>query len=339
MEVTYKYRIGQKVRLKEKFNNYKYHWHREKSLEGMQGREVTILDRGFVFEDNTCNFRQYGKEQYELRVFYYIKEDPIIANAEKYSNPIYTQIGEDCFANPEYTRIGEDCFEGEENYETVDEKFFTVDGVEIIPKETKVYNELLCWYEDRYVANCAFGFTNEGIVTGISYNYEYHPDMAFYIARNKRVKIAREFLCYYKPKENGKIVWRQDAAGKGYEMWAYLGEHSEVFAKIPENYPELYVETAFGEGFYSIHECVRANYIDGWEVKEWLTHLGVYDKVKELYYSRIPKGQLENNVRQIVINEFIQDINNYLKEHKYQNKKLGDLSEKEKEQILNAIEL
>jgi len=222
MEVKYKYRIGQKVRLKEKFNNYKNHWLREKRLEEIQGQEVTILDRGFVYEDNTCNFRQYGKEQYELKVFYYIKEDPIIANAEKYSNP-------------EYTRIGEDCFEGEENYETVDEKFFTADGVEIIPKETKVYDELLCWYEDRYVANCGFGFTNEGIVTGISYNYEYHPDTAFYIARNKRVKIAREFLCYYKPEENGKIVWRQDAAGKGYEMWAYLGEHSEVFAKIPEN--------------------------------------------------------------------------------------------------------
>lgn len=323
MEVTYKYRIGQKVRLKENFNNYKNHWRRDESLKEIQGQEVTILDRGFIYEDKTCNFRQYGKEKYELTIFYYIKEDPIIANAEKYSNP-------------EYTRIGEDCFEGEENYETVDEKFMSADGIEIIPKETKVYDELICWCDGKYVANCNFGFTNEGQVTGVSYNYEYHNSEQW---RNKHVKIAREFLCYYQPKEDGKIVWRGDAAGKGYETWAYLGNHSEVFVNIPENYPELYVETALGDCFYSVHECARTKHLDKWEVKEWLTHLGFYDKIKELYYSKVPKELLEYNARQSVINEFIKDLNDYLKVHKYQNKKLGDLSKEEKEQILNAIEL
>ena len=310
MEVTYKYRIGQKVRLKEKFNNYKYHWNREKSLEGMQGQEVTILDRGFVFEDKTCNFRQYGKEKYELMIFYYIEEDPVIATAEKYQNL-------------EYTRIGEDCFEGEENYETIDEKFMSADGIEIIPKETKVYDELICWCDNKYVANCNFGFTNEGQVTGVSYNYEYHNSEQW---RNKRVKIAREFLCYYQPKEDGKIVWRGDAAGKGYEMWTYLGNHSEVFVNIPENYPELYVETALGDCFYSVHECARAKHLDDWEVKEWLTHLGFYDKIKELYYSHIPKEQLENNKNK-QMEKFVENAKKYL----------DGLSEEEKAQLKQML--
>lgn len=322
MEVKYKYKIGQKVRLKPKFNNYKCHWGRDEYLEKIQDQEITILDRGFIYEDKTYNRRQYGNEKYELTVFYYIKEDPFIAQANEWSIT-------------EYTRINEDCLIGDENYEVVDEKFFTVDNVEIIPGETNVYDELLCWYQDKYVANCRFGFTNEGIVTGVSYNYEYNPKRG-YPLKDKKAKIAREFLCYYQPKEDGKIIYRGDAAAKGYERWAYLGEHSEVFANVPDNYVELYVNTAFGEGFYSFHKQFRSKALDDWEVKEWLTHLGVYDKVKELYYSRMPKEELEKNEREIVIEKLTQEINDKVIDCLFKYK-LGNLTEEEKEKIIKSI--
>ena len=292
MKVFYKYQIGQEVVFNGKPNN-KISWGRDKYLERIKGKKVTIISRGFVFEDTGYFKRQKNNETFELRIFYYIKEDPWIEDG----NP-----------NDIMTGISEDCLDGIARYEEVDEKFITYDGIDIEVADTKVYDRLLAHAsEGNVVVNTRFSFTTFGTVMGVRKNYE----MSLSSLKNtearglecvrKEIKISREFLCYFKPTkeelESGKLRYRQDSAAFGYESWSSLSwinemgdSFSPVIVNIPKDFSELYVQTAlFSNGFYSVFDGAKPTHLDEWEIREWLDFLGVLEQTEKLYYEKLPE--------------------------------------------------
>lgn len=292
MKVFYKYQVGQEVVFNGRSNN-KLSWGRDKYLEKIKGKKVTIISRGFIFEDTGYFKRQKNNETFELKIFYYIKEDPFF---------------EDTGTNDTMTCISEDCLDGIAHYEEVDEKFTTYDGVDIEVANTKVYDRLLSHTSKEVIAvNTRFSFTNFGTVMGLRKNYEMSlstlkiTEEKGYECSKKEIKISREFLCYFKPTEEelktGKLRYRQDAAALDYESWSSLswtnetGDYfSPVVANVPENFSELFVQTAlFSTGFYSVFDGSKPTHLDDWEVREWLNFLGVLEKTEKLYYEKLPE--------------------------------------------------
>lgn len=292
MKVFYKYQIGQEVVFNGRSNN-KLSWGRDKYLEKIKGKKVTIISRGFIFEDTGYFKRQRNGETFELRIFYYIKEDPFL---------------EETITNDTMTCISEDCLDGIAHYEEVDEKFTTYDGVDIEVANTKVYDRLLAHSSKDVIAvNTRFSFTNFGTVMGIRKNYELSlstlkiTEERGFECNKKEIKISREFLCYFKPSEEelktGKLRYRQDAAALDYESWSSLswtnetGDYfSPVVANVPENFSELFVQTAlFSSGFYCVFDGSKPTHLDDWEVREWLNFLGVLEKTEKLYYEKLPE--------------------------------------------------
>jgi hypothetical protein len=292
MKVFYKYQIGQEVVFNGMPNN-KLSWGRDKYLEKIKGKKVTIISRGFIFEDTGYFKRKKQDETFELKIFYYIKEDPWITEG----NP-----------NDTMTCISEECLDGIAHYEEVDEKFITHDGVDIEVANTKVYDRLLAHSsKDVITVNTRFSFTNFGTVMGIRKNYEMslstlkNTEAKGFECNKKEIKISREFLCYFKPTEeeleSGKLRYRQDAAALDYESWSSLswtnetGDYfSPVVVNVPENFPELFVQSAlFSTGFYSVFDGSKATFLDDWEVREWLNFLGVLEQTEKLYYEKLPE--------------------------------------------------
>ena len=272
MEFTFKYAIGQKVKLEKILTLSQY---RDSSLLALKGNTVTILDRGFqIVESSNALWRKCNyMENYHMDEFYYIEEDPCVTQS------VY-----------EKTRIPVECLVGDSKNETVSMDFTTKDGVKIVLGETKVYRGLIREYNDCLYTECNFTFCSFGKVNGLRYNWTYNN--LYKNSSVKEIQIFREFLCYMKNPGETEPRKRQDACRYGEESWEYLNNNVFIYAHTPENYAELYVKSAYGEYTGSIFERERRNPFDeekgynGWERKQWLLHLGIFDEVKELYYKK-----------------------------------------------------
>ena len=307
MQITYKYQIGQKVKLirGNSFNQY-----RDNQLKKLVGSEVTIFERGFEIVEcrGSWNKPNY-KNKFFLLEFYYIKEDPVLESSFSY----------------ERTRIPVACLEGEEVNEIVEEKFVSADDIEIELGKTKVYTRVL--YKDKHTgeikANCQFTFSSFGLVTGLRKNYTLNTNPKYIEENqpNQEVQTRREFLCFFEP-ENGKPSRpRLDSAREGHESWESININSyTIFVNIPENYPEIFTKSALNDDwFYNIWNAQRKNLFDNWERCQWLEQMCMLEKTKEYYFSV------------------------YLKKHKkeydaYVNKKEKDKKEKDKlDKILSGL--
>ena len=72
MKIVYKYRIGQKVKIIK--NDY-YLISDKKLIDGIVGKEVEIIERGFIYEDDSSHRRRDPKDETRsLQMFYYIKD-------------------------------------------------------------------------------------------------------------------------------------------------------------------------------------------------------------------------------------------------------------------------
>ena len=72
MKIVYKYRIGQKVKIIK--NDY-YLLSDKKFIDGIVGKEVEIIERGFIYEDDSSHRRRDPKDETRsLQMFYYIKD-------------------------------------------------------------------------------------------------------------------------------------------------------------------------------------------------------------------------------------------------------------------------
>ena len=273
MKVVYKYRIGQKVKIIK--NDY-YLLSDKKFIDGIVGKEVEIIERGFIYEDDSSHRRRDPKDETRsLQMFYYIKDG-------------YREFP------GSYVRIYEDMIEGVSNYEEVDERVYASDGNEIIPFVTRLYSDVLIKRdENTTVANTRFSFANEGMCVGIKKNGEFYKNKEE--NHEYEVKIAREFLCYYIPKNLGdEKIQRQDSAAYGSITWE-KPRWGKIFTKIPDNYPEIFVDTLFSHDFYGENSYVELSFREERSASkdriEWLKHFGVYEKVYQLFLERLNPEQ------------------------------------------------
>lgn len=141
----------------------------------------------------------------------------------------------------------------------------------------KVYADVYRkWYQKPLECNLNFVFACYGNVHSL---YFYKGEDTNY----QKVKIEREFLC---TSDDGKP--RGDACRKGYVMDynAY-----ETTVQILDDYPEQYVnEVVNSDIHYDVLEpdCVLWRY----EVDQWLHHIGVYNRVMEIYAAKKAAGEL-----------------------------------------------
>ena len=126
------------------------------------------------------------------------------------------------------------------------------------------------YYQKPPTPNINFCFAGYGNVVSMHYHKEK------YSSPIKKVRLKREFLC---EDENGR-KWG-DARQEG-----FITEDNavNVYLKLPENYPELYVDELIKREVPG-YPCELSPNCKNWyfEVKTWLTHIGVYDKVIALY--------------------------------------------------------
>ena len=273
MKIVYKYRIGQKVKIIK--NDY-YLLSDKKFIDGIVGKEVEIIERGFIYEDDSSHRRRTPKDETRsLQMFYYIKDG-------------YREFP------GSYVRIYEDMIEGVSNYEEVDERVYASDGNEIIPFVTRLYSDVLIKRdENTTVANTRFSFANEGMCVGVKKNGEFYKNKEE--NHEYEVKIAREFLCYYIPKNPGdEKIPRQDSAAYGSLTWE-KPRWGKIFTKIPDNYPEIFVDTLFSHDFYGENSYVELSFREERSASkdriEWLKHFGVYEKVYQLFLERLNPEQ------------------------------------------------
>lgn len=260
MKVTYKYKIGQKVKLLSD-NTIDCSHFSEDAKKQIIGKEVTIVNRGFEYGDD-----KYGgeliKDKIRKRIFYYIAEDPYIESGN-------------------VSMFNECAFEGEVFNEVVNEHPKMGDGIEVKLGDI-VYDHVIDVYDGKMVPNCSFSFAGEGPLVQIRKNYRYWDASFdprkmddFYI-----FTLCRTFLCKYLI--DGKIVVAGDARrpGERTDFYAYTG-----IAKIPDNYAELFIETMFdGDAFHHIDGLYDRHY--SWDVEQWLMHFGVWEQVKKAYEER-----------------------------------------------------
>lgn len=317
MKIVYKYRIGQKVKIIK--HNYSY-----SNIDDMVGEEVEIIERGFIYEDDSSHRRKSPKDEVRtLQIFYYVKD----GHGHFYGK---------------YVRFYEDMIDGVSNYEEVDEKVYASDGNEIIPFVTKLYSDVLIKRSDNTtVANTRFSFANEGMCVGIKKNGDFYKNKEE--NHEYEVKIAREFLCYFIPKnpEDEKKP-RQDAAAYGYLTWE-KPDWGKIITKLPDNYPEIFVDTLFSDDFYGQKQYVELSFRekDNYSAKErieWLKHFGVYEKVCQLFLERLNPTQrklLDDAER---LDEFIKNAKTEI--YKLSNKEIIELSKiiDEAKNKLNAFE-
>ena len=273
MKIVYKYRIGQKVKIIK--NDY-YLLSDKKLIDKIVGKEVEIIERGFIYEDESSHRRRDPKDETRsLQTFYYIKDG-------------YREFP------GSYIRIYEDMIEGVSNYEEVDERVYSSDGNEIIPFVTRLYSDILIKRDaNTTVANTRFSFANEGMCVGIKKNGEFYKNKEQ--NHEYEVKIAREFLCYFIPKTpDGEKLPRHDSAAYGSLSWE-KPRWGKIFTKIPDNYPEIFVDTLFSDDFYGGHSYVELSFREenssAKERIEWLKHFGVYEKVYQLFLERLSPAQ------------------------------------------------
>lgn len=279
MEITYRYKVGQRVKIVRSplCTN-------DRDIDKFVGKDATIIARGFVFADESYT-RRRETDTFKLDVFYYINEDEILTE-----EPIRS------YGDSRYTKIYEHHIEGKDNWEVVDEKFYSYDNVELIPAKTKIMSDVILNREEGLHANTRFTFSSIGVVMGLRKNYEYRRSDWEKQQDKKEIKTSREFLCYFKPTEEelktGKLKYRQDDAAFGSVSWHYLevyGIKNPMYVNLPDNYADLFVDTLYGKGFYAAFENSLPTYFeDSWEVREWLDYLGVYEQVFNKYLEKMP---------------------------------------------------
>ncbi len=324
MEITYKYKIGQKVKVVNK-NNSHTDFRKDEYLEKIIGKEVTIINRGFELIDISDKYKTYVNKtgayimygKYALRIFYYIEEDPVYNEQSK--------------NYADRTRINEICLSGDEANETIDEEFKSADGYDIIPDETVVYEDIINTYIDEnnkryYEANCNFVFANEGIVFGLRKNWElkFYKD---YEDDIREICTFRTFLCHFEPDENGVSKPCMDARKYGNTHWQYLrGQY--VYVKIPENFPEMFVNSALKSKFYKDYNIFEdANF--KWEIRQWLTHFKIYNKTKRLYKEKMSPILKEKTKQKKEIKKIYNKMSKFVS-------KLSDIEIEQLKQILNV---
>lgn len=324
MNITYKYKVGQKVTLSKL--NFTRDFQREKFFEKYLGKEVTIIARGFVYEDEGFN-KRLNEDRVRFEMYYYIDIDPWYKNSkERYGH---------------MTMIPESCLDGFGAWEEVDEQFISIDGANIVPFESRIYDRVIECHLDKNdklikKANCNFVFATEGTCVGIRKNYELsHSDFLWDRAETKEVKMSREFLTDFEPdeKHDWKTHPRQDAGAYGWESWTALCVSNpllgSVYCAIPEDYAEIYVHTATTDKF--LRKCEFNPFFDcnfTWEIKEWLTRYGVYDKVKELWEKYKP-GENKKKSEEVKAHE------KFLKTaHKF----IDSLTDKQKEELRKMLQ-
>lgn len=287
MKIVYKYRIGQKVKIIK--NDYCLSFEK-KFIDDIVGKELEIIERGFIYENDSSHRRRDPKEETRtLQTFYYIKD-------------VYRTFP------GSYIRIYEDMIEGVSNYEEVDERVYASDGNEIIPFVTRLYSEVLIKRDaNTVVANTRFSFANEGMCVGIKKNAEFYKNKEE--NHEYEVKIACEFLCYFIPKTpDCEKIPRQDSAAYGYLTWE-KPKWGKVFTKIPDNYPEIFVDTLFSHDFYGENSYVELSFREerstAKERIEWLKHFGVYEKVYQLFLKRLNPEQKKLLAEAERMDEFI----------------------------------
>lgn len=289
MKIVYKYRIGQKVKI---IKNYYYLNSDNNFIDGIVGKEVEIIERGFIYEDDSsCRRRDPKDETRYLQTFYYIKDG-------------YREFPGN------YIRFYENMIDGVSNYEEVEEHVYASDGNEIIPFVTRLYSEVLIKRdENTTVANTRFSFANEGMCVGIKKNGEFYKNKEE--NAEYEVKIAREFLCYYIPKNSDdEKIPRQDCTAYGNLSWE-KPKWGKIFTKIPENYPEIFVNTLFSKDFYGQHSNLELSFREenhnSKERIEWLKHFGVYEKVYQLFLERLNPEQKTLLDEAELLDEFIKN--------------------------------
>ena len=274
MKIVYKYRIGQKVKIIK--NDY-YLLSDKKLIDRFVGKEVELIERGFLYDDDSSHRRRDPKDETRaLETFYYAKD-------------VYREFP------GSYIRIYEDMIDAVSNYEEVEEHVYSSDGNEIIPFVTRLYSDVLIKRdENTTVANTRFSFANEGMCVGIKKNGEFYKNKEE--NHEYEVKIAREFLCYFIPKNpEGEKIPRQDSAAYGSLTWE-KPKWGKIFTKIPDNYPEIFVDTLFSKDFYGENSYVELSFREedsssAKERIEWLKHFGVYEKVYKLFLERLNPEQ------------------------------------------------
>lgn len=261
MKITYKYKIGQKVKL-TKVRYLNSYYLDEKDQEELLNKEVTIINRGFDYSDSMCG-GPLKQDKLKLTIFYYIAEDP----TEEHKTMYY-----------------EDVFEGEVFNEVVDEKPLSADGVEV-EFGTKLYDSILVRSDGKLCVNCKFVFASEGPCVRISKNYR-HWDSSYEPKKEDEFTFesCRTFLCQMNI--DGKIYECGDARRYGNRTTLYS---DDTYTKLPDNFAELYVDTALDKDYFygrisSIYDGIFA-----WEIEQWLRHFGVWEQVKTLYDSRVPQ--------------------------------------------------
>ena len=194
-------------------------------------------------------------------------------------------------------------------YEKLIDSYLTVDeeGYEIRKEEV----------------NVNFTFANIGQVFGLRKNYELYFRNC-YDEDIKEIETFRLFLCDFPPNKNGEIRPRQDGAKYGNVHWNGI---CLAYAKVPDNYVEKFVYTALHEGLYKDTNIFEDENWK-WEIEQWLRKLKVYNKVKKLYYEKMPTKLREKTKQQ-------KEIKKYIKKAK---KHINSLTDEQRDIYLKILE-
>ena len=138
------------------------------------------------------------------------------------------------------------------------------------------------FYQKPPTPNTNFSFAGYGPVVSIHFQKDEFNKKGF-------VKMRREFLC-------------EDEDGKNYGDSRRYGNIQEdkpknIYLTIPENYPNMFVDEVIKRhtpGYPTELDEQNKNWY--YEVKAWLTHIGVYERVMELYRERSKKLGLDKEL-------------------------------------------
>lgn len=292
MEVLFKYKIGQKVKLKS--NNLRNWQYRDEAFAPLVGKEVTIWERGFQIEEVIGNWQKPNfMDKYHIEIIYYIKED-IVFDKERQ--------GRD-----DFTRIPEDCLEGEDTQDLTTVRFFSSDG-RVLEPNMHVYGGLVDYYNNVRQANTRFSFCTYGRITGFKKNWERANNIWDKERLHEQIQIEREFLGYFAP-ENGEAPKpRHDCAAIGYRSW-WETQYKSIHVNPPCDYVKLYVNTALSNEFNGMSGRYP---FDDWEIRSWLDHMGILEKTKELYDTKAPEVGIKSKTEKEEKEKFEKKANDIL---------------------------
>lgn len=262
MEITYKYKIGQKVKLINPNMNMEYAvW--GNAYNDLIGKEVTIKDRGWSFRDDTYTARL--SKELQPFVFYYIEED------------ISANIGV-------WLMFKESAFDGENMHDVVNETPRTADGKEV-ELNMIALEHVMEWDGCNYSPNINFSFAIEGNIVAMRKNFKKQFNLFTGDKDTYTVKLSRTFLCYYKSDDDKEPHPCGDANRYGYEEWVNL-EHT--YAELPKDFAKNYLHKALHNDWESKWNIFDENDGGYWWREQWLKHFGIFDEIREPYLKQMP---------------------------------------------------